>query len=171
MDHWTAHAFHATVVSPRGMYDDVTMGFSDGFVTFAGRPLRNWRAWTWIGLVVRLALLAAGLVAFATMVAPAVLSRELTSGVVLRSAAVIGVWALSLWIAGTTLRRFKTATRARQPERVAKVPVGDIATVGLSGRTLLVRAPFDQQNRSGRWRLRLDSRDQGESLLTLIGHR
>jgi hypothetical protein len=171
MDHWTSHAFHAVVLTPRGMYDDVTMGFSDGFITFAGRPLRNWRTWTWIGLVVRLALLVAGLVALAAMVAPVVVTRELTSVVVLRASALVGAWAVALWIAGTLLRRGKVATRARQPERVSKVPVGDVSTVSLSGRTLALRAPFDQQNRSGRWRMKLDSHDQGESLLALIGRR
>ena len=171
MDHWTSHAFHAVVLSPHGMYEDVTLGFSDGSVTFTGRPLHNWRAWIWIGLVVRLALLAVGLVALATMVAPAVFSRELTSIVVLRAGAVVAAWVVALWIAGTLLRRGKAATRARQPERISKVPVGDVATVGLSGRTLALRAPFDQQNRSGRWRMKLDSHDQGESLLALIGRR
>ncbi len=171
MAHWTSHAFHATVISPRGMYEDVTMGFSDGSITFTGRPLRNWRAWSWIGIVVRLALLAVGLVAFAAMVAPAVISRELTSAVLVRAAAVAVAWGFSLWIAGAALHRFANSTRMRQSERVARVPVSDVTAARLSGKTLSVRAPFDQQNSSGRWRLRLDSHDQGESLLTLLGGR
>ena len=171
MAHWTSHAFHATVVSPRGMYEDVTMGFSDGSITFTGRPLRNWRAWSWMGVVVRLALLAVGLVAFAAMVAPAVVSGELTSTVLVRAAAVAIVWGFSLWIAGAALRRFATATRMRQSERTARVPVSDVTAARLSGKTLSVSAPFDQQNSSGRWRLKLDSHDQGESLLALLGGR
>jgi len=171
MAHWTSHAFHATVVSPRGMYEDVTMGFSDGSVTFSGRPLRNWRAWSWIGIVVRLALLAVGLVAFAAMTAPAVISRELTPAVLVRAAMVVVVWAFSLWIAGAALSRFANTTRMRQSERVARVPVSDVTAARLSGKTLSLRAPFDQQNGSGRWRLSLDSHDQGESLLALLGGR
>ena len=171
MAHWTSHAFHATVISPRGMYDDVTMGFSDGSVTFTGRPLRNWRTWSWIGIVVRLAILAFGLVAFAAMMAPVVVSRELTSTAVVRAGAVVVVWALASWIAGVSLRRFASANRLRQSERVARVPVSDVTGARLSGKNLSMIAPFDQQNRSGRWRLRLDSHDQGESLLALLGGR
>jgi hypothetical protein len=171
MTHWTSHAFHATVVSPRGMYEDVTMGFSDGSVIFTGRPLRNWRAWSWIGLVVRLALIAGGLVALAAAIAPAVFARELSSDVVLRACAVVAVWALCMWIGGVALRRLANAARMRSTERVSKVPVSDVSTAKLSGRTLSLRAPFDQQNTSGRWRLRLESHDQGESLLALLGRR
>jgi hypothetical protein len=153
------------------MYDDVTMGFSDGFITFAGRPLRNWRTRAVVAVVVRLVLVAAGLVVLGAMVAPSLVTRDLTSAVIVRAAAVIAAWAASLWIAGTVLRKVEVAARAGQSERVTKVPVGDVSATGLSGRTLSVRAPFDQQNRSGRWRLKLDTRDQGESLLTLIGRR
>ena len=105
------------------------------------------------------------------MIAPAVISRELTSAVLVRAAVVVAAWVFALWIAGAALRRFTNATRMRQSERVARVPVGDVTAARLSGKTLSVRAPFDQQNGSGRWRLRLDSHDQGESLLALLGGR
>jgi hypothetical protein len=171
MGHWTSHAFHATVVSPHMMYEEVTMGFSDGLVTFSGRPLRNWRAWAWLGLVVRLVVFAAGVVAMASVVLSNGTSPKLDASLVLRVAAVAAVWALCLCTTRWIMVRYAQARRASASERVAKVPVGDVSGAKLSGRTLLVRAPFDERNRSGRWRLKVDSHDQGESLLTLLGHR
>jgi hypothetical protein len=171
MGHWTSHAFHATVVSPHMMYEDVTMGFSDGLVTFSGRPLRNWRAWAWLGLVVRLAVFAGGVVAVATVILSTGMAPTISASLLLRVAAVSAVWGLCLWAARWLLARYAQARRASASERVAKVPVGDVSGAKLSGRTLLVRAPFDERNRSGRWRLKVDSHDQGESLLALLGRR
>jgi hypothetical protein len=171
MAHWTSDAFHATVVSPRMMYDDVTMGFSDGLVIFTGRPLRNWRAWRWIGWAVRLVVLVAGAVALSAVALADWTVHGLTSALLIRTAVVVGAWALALWVTGLMLRRYAEATRAGASERVAKVPVTDVSAARLSGRTLVLRAPFDERNGSGRWRLRVDSRDQGESLLALLGRR
>jgi hypothetical protein len=171
MGHWTSHAFHATVVSPHMMYEDVTMGFSDGLVTFTGRPLRNWRAWAWLGWVVRLAVFTGGLVVLASVVLSRGPVPAIDASLILRASVVVVGWAVSLWLVGWLFRRYAQATRASVSERVTKVPVGDVSMAKLSGNTLLIRAPFDQRNRSGRWRLRVDSHDQGESLLALLTHR
>jgi hypothetical protein len=170
MDHWTSSAFHATVVSPRMMYEDVTVGFSDGTVTFTGKPLRNWRAWRWVGLVVRLVLLTAGVVAVAAVLGGRS-SQGVTADVVLRSSIVVAIWAFAFWFAGVALRRYATVTRTRARERIARLPLAEISAAALSGRTLSLVAPFDERNRSGRWRLKVDSHDQGESLLALLARR
>jgi hypothetical protein len=170
MTHWTSHAFHATVVSPRMMYEDVTMGFTDGSVIFTGRPLRNWRAWAWVALVIRLTLVAAGVVALTTVAAP-VLRDGLSIDLLVRAAVVVALWALAMWLAGTLMRRYVQVARLHATERTSKLPVSDVSMARLRGRTLSIRAPFDEGNSSDRWRLRLDSHDQGESLLALLGQR
>ena len=171
MTHWTSHAFHATVVSPRMMYEDVTMGFSDGFVVFTGRPLRNWRAWSWLGWVARLFVFVGGVVGLASVVAAAGFAGMVSADVLLRAGVVIAVWVLTFWATGVLLRRYATSTRMKASERTSKVPVSDVSMAKLSGTTLVLRAPFDQRNGSDRWRLKVDSRDQGESLLALLGRR
>jgi hypothetical protein len=171
MGHWTSHAFHATVVSPRMMYEDVTMDFGDGLVTFTGRPLRNWRAWAWVGWAVRLVVLAGGVVALVSVVLSTGSVPAIDPSLLLRMGAVVVVWVLCLWIVGWMFRRYAQATRASASEWVSKLPVGDVSMAKLSGRTLSVRAPFDQRNGSDRWRLKVDSHDQGESLLALLGRR
>ena len=169
MAHWTSHAFHATVVSPRMMHEDVTMGFSDGAVTFTGRPLRNWRAWSWLSLVVRLVVFLGGVVVLASVVASAAFSGSLSPDLLLRASAVFAGWIVLLWGSGVLLKRYAHATRMRASERTSKLPVSDVSMAKLSGRTLSIRAPFDHRNGSDRWRLRVDSHDQGESLLALLG--
>jgi len=167
--HWTSHAFHATVVSPRMMYEDVTMGFSDGAVTFTGRPLRNWRAWSWLSLVVGLVVFLGGVVVLASVVATAGFTGSMTPAVLVRAGAVVAGWVVLLWGSGALLRRYALATRMQSLERTAKLPLRDVSMARLSGRTLSIRAPFDHRNGSDRWRLRVDSHDQGESLLALLG--
>ncbi len=171
MGHWTSHAFHATVISPQMLYEDVTMGFSDGFVTFIGRPLHNWRAWAWLGLVVRLAVFAGGVVAVAALVLSTGPALKVDASLLVRLGAVAAAWGLCLWVAGWLMARYAQVTRAGASERVSRVPVGDVSSARLSGRTLLVRAPFDERNKSDRWRLKVDSHDQGESLMALLGRR
>lgn len=171
MGHWTSHAFHARVVSPHLMYEDVTVGFSDGQITFRGRPLRHWRSWALIGLLVQLVLFVAGTVAVISVLLQADQSAGLTVSLVLRLAVVVAAWALCLWLADRAMRRQIDAMRAATSERMAKVPVAEVSRARLSGRTLTIRAPFDNSNRSGNWRLKVDSHDQGESLLALLGSR
>lgn len=169
MDHWTSHAFHATVVSPHLMYGDVTVGFGDGLVTFSGRPFRSWRVWSWGGRLVRFLIVVAAAVALA----PTVLAADLARGVSGPVAIAVGVTAaalvLALWIVGGIVRRVTVAARERVSERVTKLPVADVTVARLSGKTLFLRAPFDQSNRSGRWKLRLDSPEQGQTLMALLG--
>lgn len=168
-EHWTSHAFHASVLSPRLMYGDVTVGFSDGYITFSGRPLRSWRLWSWGAGLARFLVLVAGGVLVAQTVLAADLSRGVTGAFAITVGVVVLACAVALWVIGGAVRRVVRAARQRTPERVAKLPVTDVGSVRLSGTTLVVRAPFDQANRSNRWRLRLDSQGQGESLIALLG--
>ena len=170
MEHWTTHAFHAAVVSPHLMYDDVTVDFADGKVTFAGRPLRNWRAWTLVGAVVRLVVLAAGAVALVSVAQSSRVLQGLTNDSVIRLAVVVVVSLLAWWVAGRVMSRLARASRARGAERVARVPLSDVSGARLSGRVLSLRAPFDRANHSDRWRLKLDSHGQGEGLMALLNH-
>lgn len=167
--HWISHAFHAAVSSPRLMYGDVTIGFGEGTVTLTGRPLRSWRLWSWgSGLARFLVLVAEGFLLAQTILA-AEPSLRMTSELVIRLSAVVAAGAVAFWLTGAANRRAVRVARERSPERVVKLPLSDVTSVRLSGKTLTIRAPFDQDNRSNRWRLRLDSHGQGESLVTLLG--
>ena len=169
MDHWTSHAFHASGVSPRMMYADVTVGFADGYLTFSGRPLRSWRLWWWGGWLARFLLVVAAVVLAAPAVLEAGLPRGITSAFVITVAAIAGACLVALWAVRKTLGRLSRSSRQHSTERVVKLSLSDVGTVTLSGKTLSIRAPFDEANRSNRWRLRLDSHEQGESLMALLG--
>lgn len=169
MAHWTSHAFHASVASPPLIYGDVTLGFSDGYITFAGRPFRSWRTWQWAGVLARLLVL----VTAAAFLAPAIFEIDRVNGVTgdlaLEVAAVTAISILAMWAVGAARRRIARGARGRVAERAIKLPISDVSAARLSGKTLTVRAPFDQSNRSDRWTLRLDSHEQGESLMALLG--
>lgn len=170
MDHWTSHAFHASVTSPHLMYADVTIGFAGGSVTFAGRPLRAWRTWSWAGVFARVAVLLAGGVVMTQRLLSMDLDLGLTSELAITISVIIAGTAVAIWIVAGVLRRAIRTSRAKAPERVVKLPLADISRVRLSGKTLSLSAPFDQANRSDRWRLRLDSHEEGESLMALLAH-
>jgi len=168
VDHWTSHAFHAAVISPRLMYGDVTIGFDVGSVTLAGRPLRSWRLWSWGGGFARFLVLVAGGVLLAQTILAADPSLGVTSALTVRVSAMAAACAIAFWLTGVAGRRAVRIARERSPERVVKLPLLDVTSARLAGKTLAIRAPFDQDNRSNRWRLRLDSHEQGESLITLL---
>jgi len=171
MVHWTSHAFHASVISPRLMYGDVTMGFSDGNVVFTGTPFRAWRVWWWAGALMRFLVLVAGAVALAPTALSANLTRGITAETAIRVGVVVAVCAVALVIIGKIVAYVARSGRVRAAERVVRLPLTDVRGARLSGKTLSLRAPLDHANPSGRWRLRLDSHEQGETLLALLGRR
>lgn len=169
MEHWTSHAFHASVVSPQLMYGDVTVGFADGFVTFSGRPIRSWRVWSWVSRLARFLVLVTGAVVIAPNVLAVYTERTVTGPLAITLGLTIAACVAAMLIVGGIVTRVSSVARDRVAERVAKLPVAEVADARLSGNTLSLRAPFDPANRSNRWRMHLDSHEQGESLMALLG--
>lgn len=119
----------------------------------------------------RFAVMLAGGVVLAQRLFLIDFSHGVTAEIAITVTVIVAGTAIAGWMVEYVINRAIRRSRDRSAERVVKLPVSDVTKVSLSGRTLTVRAPFDRENRSDRWRLRLETHEQGESLVALLGRR
>jgi len=149
MDATGSRVFAVMVNLPRSYMGEAELRVGPDSVTLVARPVRHYHAivLSYVGVV---------------LVFMAVALFVLPGSLELRSVAV-GVTAAVL--AGITVGLLRLS---RGESRAMSLPLAAVSLAKRNGRVLVLGAPFDNQERSGRWTLAAETRDDAETIVSSL---